>query len=112
MNWPRPKCWRVCDLHPDRARISGVRSRLPPMKNNPADETANQTHARSLLADIEGASDTLIPRRETIVEWLKDYLYRSHRRGYVVELAETDDLVALDAFLRSQQVPAAVPPAA
>jgi hypothetical protein len=46
------------------------------------------------------------------VEWLKDYLYRSHRRGYVVELAETDDLVALDAFLRSQQVPAAVPPAA
>jgi hypothetical protein len=71
--------------------------------------TMGQTRARSLLADIQGAPDTALPRRELIVEWLRSYLLRSHRSGSAEEAAETGDLLALEQFLRAHDVPAASP---
>jgi hypothetical protein len=72
-----------------------------------ADENTNQTQARALLADIQGAPTTLIPRREPIVGWLTAFLLRSDRTGYVMGATEADDLIALDQFLRTYQVPIA-----
>ena len=77
------------------------------MKHYTAGEKPNQTHARSLLAGIEGAPETYLPRREIIVDWLNGYLLRSDRRGYVMEPTEADDMVALDKFLRTHEVPVA-----
>jgi len=75
------------------------------MKHYSAGEKSNQLHAKSLLADIQGAPDTVLPRREALVEWLTGYLLRSDRRGYVMDPAEATDLAALDKFLRSHEVP-------
>ena len=77
------------------------------MKNHTAGEQSNQVHARALLADIQGAPQTSLPRRETLVDWLNAFLVRADRRGYVSEATETADLVALDKFLRSHEVPVA-----
>jgi hypothetical protein len=77
------------------------------MKHHTAEETTNQVHAKSLLADIQGAPDTVLPRREAITEWLNGYLLRSDRRDYVVDPIETNDLAELDKFLRSHEVPVA-----
>ena len=77
------------------------------MKNHIADGNTNQAHAKSLLADIQGAPETYLPRREVIVEWLNGYLLRSDRRGYVMDSTETDDLVELEKFLRTHEVPLA-----
>ena len=77
------------------------------MKHYTAEEKPIQTHARSLLADIQGAPETFLPRREPIVDWLNAYLLRSDRRGYVTEPAEAADLVAVEKLLRSHKVPVA-----
>ena len=69
-------------------------------------ESTHQNHARSLLADIEGAPATLLPRRATIVEWLNTYLARASENGYVTNDAEAGDLIALGKFLRTYEVPA------
>jgi FAD/FMN-containing dehydrogenase len=82
------------------------------MKHSTAEEKPNQTHARSLLADIQGAPETFLPRRETIVDWLNAYLLRSDRRGYVMEPTEADDLAAVEKLLRSHKVPVAARAAA
>ena len=76
------------------------------MKNT-TPETANQTQAKALLADIQGAPTTLIPRREPIVEWLNAFLLRSRQKDYVLGETEADDLIALDQFLRTYDVPVA-----
>jgi hypothetical protein len=78
------------------------------MDPSPAGGGSNQTHARSLLADLMRAPGTLIPRRETIVSWLNAYLIRSDKTGYVAEADDAADLVALDQFLRSHQIPVAI----
>jgi len=77
------------------------------MKHYTADEKSNQTQAKSLLAGIQGAPETYLPRRAVIVDWLNGYLLRSDRRGYVMDPAESDDLVALEKFLRAHEVPTA-----
>ena len=82
------------------------------MKHHTTEDKNHQTHARSLLADIEGAPGTILPRRETIVEWLNGYLLRTDRRGYVMDPTEADDLIELDKFLRLHAVPVAVRAAA
>jgi hypothetical protein len=74
------------------------------MKNHAIGDS-NQVHAESLLADITAAIETAIPKRETITDWLKAYLLRARARGYVVESDDTDNLDALDKFLREQNVP-------
>ena len=82
------------------------------MKHYTAEVKSNQTHAKSLLAGIQGAPETYLPRREIIVDWLNGYLLRSDRRGYVVDPTEADDLIQLDKFLRTHQVPIAARAAA
>ena len=77
------------------------------MKHHTPDEESNQVHARSLLADIQGAPQTALPRREALVDWLNALLARAERRGYVMAPTETADLVALEKFLRSHEVPVA-----
>ena len=77
------------------------------MKNYTADEKGAQTHAKALLADIQGAPSAFLPRRETLVDWLNAYLVRSDRRGYVVDPTETTDLAELEKFLRAHDVPVA-----
>ena len=76
------------------------------------DGKTKQAQARALLADIQEAPDTAIPRRDTIVAWLNSFLARSDRKGYVLGETEADDLIALDQFLRSCAVPVAVVAAA
>jgi hypothetical protein len=80
------------------------------MNTDTVETRTNQAHARSLLADIQHAPQIALPRRETLVDWLNAYLVRAERRGYVDVRAETDDLVALDKFLRSAQIPVAADP--
>jgi hypothetical protein len=46
------------------------------------------------------------------VGWLDAYLLRSDRRGYVMDPTEADDFIALDAFLRGQDVPLLIAAAA
>ncbi len=77
------------------------------MKSNPAEITTNQAHARSLLDNIHGVPDIAFPRRDTIVEWLKAYLGETQRKGHVETQEETENLAALERFLRVQKVPAA-----
>jgi hypothetical protein len=84
----------------------------PAMEPSSTESGPNQTHARSLLADLKRAPGTPIPRRETIVDWLNAYLVRSDKTGYVAGPEEAADLIALDEFLRSHQIPVAVESAA
>jgi hypothetical protein len=77
------------------------------MKHYTADEKANQTQAKSLLAGIQGAPETYLPRRAVIVDWLNSYLLRSDRRDYIMDPAEGDDLNALEKFLHTHAVPTA-----
>ncbi len=79
--------------------------------NRTAKDNPTQSQARSLLADIHGAATALIPRRDTIVTWLDAFLVRVGVRGYVAEQADTEDLAALDLFLRELQIPIAAQPA-
>jgi hypothetical protein len=84
----------------------------PAMDPSSTDSGSNQTHAKSLLADLKCAPGTPIPRRETIVNWLNAYLVRSDKTGYVAGPDEAADLVAVEEFLRSHQIPVAVESAA
>ena len=79
---------------------------------NTANRKTNQTQARALLADIQSAPTTVIPRREPIVVWLNAFLLRSDQKDYVMGETEAADLIALDQFLRTYHVPVAAPAAA
>ncbi len=67
----------------------------------------NQMQAQTLLADIEAAPSTALPRREAVVAWLNAFLARSNHKNYVMGETEADDLIALNKFLRTYDVPAA-----
>jgi hypothetical protein len=71
--------------------------------------TVDQTRAQSILADIQGAPDTVLPRRDLIVEWLRSYLQHPDRSGSAAEAADAGDLLALEQFLRAHDVPATSP---
>jgi hypothetical protein len=77
------------------------------MKHYTADEKGIQAHAKALLADIQGAPSTFLPRRETLVDWLNACLLRSDRRGAAVDPTEAADMVELEKFLRTHDVPVA-----
>ena len=64
------------------------------MKNT-ADGATQRTRAKAMQVEIESAPNTLIPRRQPILDWLKDFLLRSEKKGYVLGETETDDLTAL-----------------
>lgn len=74
--------------------------------------TIQQTQANALLADIHAVPTIAIPRRETIVAWLTSYLDRSSAPGYGMAVEDSDDLLAVDQFLRDNGVPVAVQAAA
>ena len=75
------------------------------MKPHSADDETPRAHARSLLADIHGAPNTTLPRRDALVIWLDAFLLRAGQRGYATEPAEIADLAALEKFLRAHAIP-------
>jgi hypothetical protein len=64
-----------------------------------------QVYATSLLADIRAAANNAIPRREDVVAWLSDFLHRCDVKGYHAVPADVENLVALDEFVRANQIP-------
>jgi hypothetical protein len=77
------------------------------MQHHTTGDNSSQVHAEALLADMTAAAGTAIPKREALTDWLKAYLLRARARGYVVDRDDTDNLNALDKFLREQNVPVA-----
>jgi hypothetical protein len=73
-----------------------------------AEPSSNQIQAKALLADILGSPATVLPRRDTLVDWLKTLLARSNQKDYVADETESADLIALDRFLRTNDVPVAI----
>lgn len=63
-------------------------------------------HARALRADLLANPAVWLPRREVLLEWLVELLARAQDPQYVFTSTETDDLVAIDRFLRANDVPA------
>ena len=85
---------------------------IPPHAGSAAKDTMNKhnthlTHARALRADIVGAPQVWLPRREAVLEWLDSFLLRAAQPKYELGDSEPDDLTALDRFLRQQDVPVA-----
>lgn len=64
-------------------------------------------HARALRADLLASPAVWLPRREIIVEWLSELLSRAQNPSYEFQAAETNDLDAVDRFLRKNKVPVA-----
>jgi hypothetical protein len=64
-------------------------------------------HAQTLLADIHGSPDILLPRRETLTDWLDAFLVRAHTPAYHLQETEAADLIDLDQYLRTLKMPAA-----
>lgn len=63
-------------------------------------------YATSLLADIQAAADVFLPRRDDLARWLNDFLRRSAVKGFHADASEVENLVALDAFVRLNLIPA------
>lgn len=63
-------------------------------------------HARALRADILGAPEMWLPRRETLLEWLSGFLTRAAAPKYELGVTEAADLAALEHFLRKKKIPA------
>jgi len=68
--------------------------------------TDHVIQARALRADILGAPEVWLPRRETLVDWLDGFLGRADKPSYAMGETEAEDLIALDHFLRRKKVPA------
>jgi hypothetical protein len=64
------------------------------------------TQARRLRADIVGAPDVWLPRRDALVEWLDTFLVRIGLPKSQLEETDAADLQALERFLRTQKIPA------
>jgi hypothetical protein len=77
------------------------------MKNTD-DGAMQRTHAKTMQTEIQSAPNTTLPRRQPILDWLKDFLLRSEKKGYVLGETEADDLTALQLFLREYGVPVLV----
>ena len=78
------------------------------MKNT-EDGAMKRSHAQAMQAEIQGAPETIIPRRQPILDWLKEFLLRSDKKGYVLGETEASDLTALELFLREYGVPTLSP---
>lgn len=61
-------------------------------------------YATSLLADVERAAESSLPRRGALADWLRDFLERSARRDYALASTERADLTAVHEHLRHCQV--------
>ncbi|MGA2444046.1 MAG: hypothetical protein ABSG50_01295 [Opitutaceae bacterium] len=67
-----------------------------------------QVYAASLLDDIRAVAQNGLPRREVLLDWLDDFLVRTKKRGFQMEQAEVDNLIALDQFVHMNGIPATV----
>ena len=67
-----------------------------------------QEYATSLHTDIHAVVKDGIPRREVLLDWLDDFLLRAKKRGFQMEQAEVDNLIALDQFVHMNGIPATV----
>lgn len=65
-----------------------------------------QVYAASLLADLQAAAKNSVPRREVLLDWIDDFLERTKKRGFQMEQAEVEDLIALDEFVHRNGIPA------
>lgn len=63
------------------------------------------TRARTLRADILAAPDVWLPRREVLIDWLNLFIQRASSSRQELDVTESDDLDALDRFLRKQKIP-------
>lgn len=63
--------------------------------------------ARALRADLLGAPDVWVPRRDVLLDWLNAFLRRAEKPRYTPAESEVTDLAALDQFLRRKKVPVA-----
>ena len=101
---------RQSDRSGDRCRIPlSLCETLPPetlLMKNTHDGASKRTHAQAMQAEIQGAPEIVIPRRQPILDWLKEFLLRSDNKGYVLGETEADDLTSLELFLREYGVPA------
>lgn len=70
------------------------------------DGQLKRSQATAMQSEIQGAPENLFPRRQPILDWLRDFLVRSDKKGYVLGETEADDLTALNLFLREYGVPA------
>ena len=77
------------------------------MKNTD-DGAMQRTHAKTMQGEIQSAPNTRLPRRQPILDWLKNFLLRSDKKGYVLGETEVADLTALQLFLREYGVPVLV----
>ena len=69
------------------------------------DGALQRSHAQTMQDEIQGAPETIIPRRQPILDWLKEFLIRSDKKGYVLGETEASDLTALEHVLREYGVP-------
>lgn len=67
-----------------------------------------QVYAVSLLADLRAAAKNSVPRQEVLLGWLDDFLVRTKKRGFQMERAEVENLIALDQFVHRNGIPATV----
>ena len=67
-----------------------------------------QVYATSLHADIHAVVKDGLPRREVLLDWLDDFLLRAKKRGFQMEQAEVNNLIALDQFVHMNGIPATI----
>lgn len=72
----------------------------------PTEPNSRQTQAAALLAAVHRSPSTYIPRRLVIVDWLDEFLSRARRKDFVITETEGSDLLALEHFLRTCELPA------
>jgi hypothetical protein len=68
---------------------------------------AHLVHAQALRADIVGAPDVWLPRRDAILQWLNAFLARAQTGKFELRETEAEDLAALETFLRKKKIPSA-----
>jgi hypothetical protein len=59
----------------------------------------------SLVADIRASAGAGPPRRDDVLNWLAGFVLRSEKKGYSAEPGEMQNLVALDEYVRANQIP-------
>lgn len=64
-------------------------------------------HARVLRADLLASPTVWLPRRDVLLDWLAEFIARAQDPRYVFETTETNNLDAIDRFLRKNKVPVA-----
>ena len=65
-----------------------------------------QVYATSLHADIAGAVNDGLPRREVLLHWLDEFLLRTKKRGFEMPREDVENLTALDQFVRFNRISA------